>query len=56
MDLTTTKISITSAEHELTRKVYRTPEFRLYGNISEITRTVDNMGMMDGGSGMMDKT
>lgn len=56
MDLSTTKISITSAEHELTKKEYQSPEFVLYGNISEITLMVDMMGNSDGSTGMMDRT
>lgn len=39
------------------RKSYRSPQLVRYGNISEITRVVDNNGNADGPSGgNMDKT
>ena len=42
---------------EAAKKVYQSPQLVLYGNISEITRTVDNAGNADGPSGgSMDKT
>jgi hypothetical protein len=43
-------------EDKLAKKVYQSPELVLYGNISEITRAVGNMGMMDGASSSPDKT
>ncbi len=49
----------TSDNQELdsARKPYQPPELVVYGNISEITRAVDNKGKTaDGGGGMTDKT
>ncbi|MGH9801063.1 MAG: hypothetical protein ACRD82_11915 [Blastocatellia bacterium] len=43
-------------EDKLDKKAYKKPELVLYGNITEITHTVDNSGMDDGGMGMTDKT
>lgn len=42
--------------NQLARKAYRSPELVIYGNISEITMTVDMNGSADGGSGMTSKT
>jgi hypothetical protein len=38
------------------KETYRTPGFFIYGTIREVTQAVDDMGNMDGGSGMTDKT
>jgi hypothetical protein len=40
---------------EFAKKSYKAPELFVYGDISEITRTVGNSGGTDGGSGDMDK-
>lgn len=57
MNRETTTNTSDGQENESARKPYQNPELVIYGNISEITRAVDNMGMAaDGGSGMTDKT
>ncbi|MBS1790773.1 MAG: hypothetical protein JST85_23860 [Acidobacteria bacterium] len=52
----TTSNSENQIEKTLVKRNYQKPELVLYGNISEITRTVDMSGMMDGGKGQTDKT
>lgn len=41
---------------EATRKVYQSPQLVQYGNVSEITRSVDNMGNGDNGLSPTHKT
>ena len=39
------------------RKTYASPQFVMYGNIAQITRSVSDMGMVaDGGSGKANKS
>ncbi len=45
-----------SPEKKKTKKPYRPPVVRVYGNIAEITRAVGKTGALDGGSGNAKKT
>ncbi|MGH9801064.1 MAG: hypothetical protein ACRD82_11920 [Blastocatellia bacterium] len=56
MDPNTSITSDSLGEDQSARKTYQSPELVLYGNISEITKTVDMMGAADGGMGMTNKT
>jgi hypothetical protein len=56
MNPNTTNNSENLTEDKCTGKAYQHPELALYGSISEITQSVDNMGMGDGGMGMNDRT
>ena len=38
------------------RKPYRKPSLKLYGDIKALTSTVDNTATMDGGSGTKNRT
>jgi hypothetical protein len=38
------------------KRNYHTPKMFIYGDIREITKTADETGGNDGGTGMMDKT
>ena len=38
------------------KKPYATPVLHVYGSIAALTNSKDNMGMLDGGSGMFSKT
>ena len=41
---------------EPTKKLYKRPQLFVYGDVREITRTVGDMGQLDGGTGMNSKT
>mgnify|MGYP001583379493 CR=1 FL=1 len=46
-----------SSEDKSDKNAYQSPQLTVYGNISEITRAVNETGMNDGGGGgTMDKT
>ncbi len=38
------------------KKVYRTPELRSYGDLVAVTRSVNDMGLADGAMGMTNKS
>jgi hypothetical protein len=40
----------------MSKQSYHKPEFRTYGDIKDITLTVDNVGANDGGMSAMTKT
>jgi len=52
----TKEVKAMPGENPPSRKTYSGPQLVVYGNISRITQTVDNMGKADGGMGMFDKT
>jgi len=56
MNPNTTTSSENLTEDKCAGKAYQQPELVIYGSISEITQSVDNMGMDDGGMGMNDRT
>ena len=41
---------------EKTKKPFHRPKLVTYGNIREITQTVGNAGMLDGGTGMKQRS
>lgn len=41
---------------EKTKKPYHRPKLITYGNIREITQSVGNAGMLDGGTGMKQRS
>ena len=41
---------------EKTKKPYHQPKLITYGNIREITKNVGNAGMLDGGTGMKQRS
>jgi len=45
-----------SQKKESAKKTYHAPQLHVYGNISELTKAVGNMGNLDGGSGSMKRT
>jgi hypothetical protein len=51
-----TNVSPTSEVNDDKNKTYHSPQVFVYGNIREITQTVNEMGAMDGGGNPMDKT
>jgi hypothetical protein len=45
-----------SSKNEFEKKVYQSPELRVFGNISVITQAADKAGNADNGMGKNDKT